>query len=63
MRTQEERKKSIEMKEGESMVSRRLQKLRAEETQMHRDEILNDSAYTVDRYGKVFMPTTKHKYG
>lgn len=51
------------MKKEESMVSRRLQKLRAEETQMHRDEILNDSAYTVDRYGKVFMLTTKHKYG
>lgn len=45
------------------MVSRRLQKLRTEETQMHRDEILNDSAYTVNCYGKVFMLTTKHKYG
>lgn len=38
------------MKKEESMVSR-LQKLRAEATQIHRDEILNDSAFTVGRYG------------
>lgn len=38
------------MKKEESMVSRRLQKFRAKETQMHRDEILNDSAFTVGRY-------------
>lgn len=47
-----ERKKDVKMKkEVESMVSRRVQRLRAEETQMHRDEILNDSAFTVGRYG------------
>jgi len=45
------KKKSIEMKKEVSMISRRLQKFRLEETQMHRDEILNDSAFTVGRYG------------
>lgn len=39
------------MKKEESMVSQQLQKFRAEETQMHRDEILNDSAFIADRYG------------
>lgn len=49
-------------KEEESMTSRRLQRFRAEETQMHRDEILNDSAFTVGRYSGSLCFTTKHKY-
>lgn len=47
-KTQEEKKKN----EGSRINGlATTAKLRAQETQMHRDEILNDSAFIVGRYG------------